>query len=60
MMEYLAGNLVSTNTSSGIGKNVVGWNGLSGTLDFTEAGGHHRAALAIWHLTLDRWLPLIE
>lgn len=60
MMDYLAGNLISTNKSSGIGKSVVAWNGMSGILDFTEAGGHHRAALAIWHLALDRWLPLIE
>lgn len=41
----------------------IGWTGLSCVLDATgekEDDGHGRCALALWHLALDRWLPLIE
>ncbi len=41
----------------------IAWSGLSCVLDATgktEDDSAGRCALALWHLALDRWLPLIE
>ncbi|EJD04377.1 uncharacterized protein FOMMEDRAFT_155506 [Fomitiporia mediterranea MF3/22] len=36
------------------------WDASVGSLDLLESGGHTRGALAVWHLLLDRWLPITD
>ena len=59
MIRYLSENLISTSIELPE-QDALGWNGVGGTLDFSEEGGHSRSSLAVWHLLLDRWLPFIE
>ncbi|TDL28743.1 hypothetical protein BD410DRAFT_824373 [Rickenella mellea] len=35
------------------------WSGLSSELELSEEG-RRRAALALWHMTLDKWLPIMD
>ncbi|KAH8120637.1 hypothetical protein DFH11DRAFT_1685876 [Phellopilus nigrolimitatus] len=66
MLNYLYTNFGVADASSKGFKQIerdaahMKWNASSSSLDFSEPGGHGRGALTVWHLVLDRWLPIID
>ncbi|KAI5119926.1 hypothetical protein M0805_000891 [Coniferiporia weirii] len=61
MLDYLKkGFCVSDEGNTEVDASRATWNGSSSSLDFSEPGSLQRGALAIWHLILDRWLPIID
>ena len=60
MITYLTTNLGIKGTANEISSLKFSWDGLSSSLNSLGPDGHSRAALAVWYLTLDKWLPMIE